>query len=85
MTGCTVAGALQAVAFNDPSSVLSGPDETLESHMAVFAAEEARKTRRVINVADFVKAAMAKVEADNSATTAATATASGAGGGAGAS
>jgi len=42
-----------AVATDDPSLVLSGPDETLETHLAVFAAEEARKTNSVVRVKDF--------------------------------
>ena len=33
---------VRAVANNDPSMILSGPDETLESHLMVFAAETAR-------------------------------------------
>ncbi len=33
---------LAAVAEGDPSRILSGPDETLESHLMVFAAERAR-------------------------------------------
>jgi len=36
-----------AVANDDPGRVLSGPDETLESHLMVFAAERARRTERV--------------------------------------
>jgi predicted dehydrogenase len=31
-----------AIAHNDPSRILSGPEETLESHLMVFAAEKAR-------------------------------------------
>lgn len=31
-----------AVATGDPSTILSGPEESLESHLAVFAAERAR-------------------------------------------
>ena len=34
---------VRAVAANDPSQILSGIDETLESHLMVFAAEESRK------------------------------------------
>ena len=37
-----------AIANNDPSLVLSGPAETLESHRMVFAAETARREERVI-------------------------------------
>jgi predicted dehydrogenase len=41
---------IDAVATRDQSKVLSGPDETLESHLTVFAAEEARRERRVVDV-----------------------------------
>ncbi len=34
---------VRAIAENDPDAILSGPDETLESHLLVFAAETARK------------------------------------------
>lgn len=33
---------VRAVAENDPTQILSGVDETLESHLMVFAAEESR-------------------------------------------
>ena len=33
---------INAVAANDPSAILSGPKETLETHLMVFAAEKAR-------------------------------------------
>ncbi len=39
---------VQAVAERDASLVLSGPDETLESHLIVFAAEQARRENRVV-------------------------------------
>ncbi|UYM15622.1 Gfo/Idh/MocA family protein [Endozoicomonas euniceicola] len=39
-----------AVANNDPSYILSGPDETMESHRMVFAAEQARRENRVISL-----------------------------------
>jgi len=41
---------LLAVAGNDRSKILSGPEETLESHEIVFAAEEARRENRVVNI-----------------------------------
>lgn len=39
---------VQALIDNDPRHILSGPDETLESHLIVFAAEQARKENRVV-------------------------------------
>ena len=39
---------VKAVAENDPSKIISGPDETLESHLIVFAAEKARKNNTVV-------------------------------------
>ena len=41
---------VKAVALNDPAQILSGPDDTLESHRLVFLAEKARKENRVIQV-----------------------------------
>ena len=40
----------RAVAENDPGCILSGPDETLETHLMVFAAERARREGRVVEV-----------------------------------
>lgn len=45
-----MAAFIAAVQNNDPSRLLSGPDETLESHLIVFAAEQARRERRVIDL-----------------------------------
>lgn len=39
-----------AVANRDPSRILTGPDESLESHLMVFAAEAARRTDTVATV-----------------------------------
>jgi predicted dehydrogenase len=39
---------LSALENNNPSPILSGPDATIESHLATFAAEKARKENRVI-------------------------------------
>ena len=41
---------VRAVAENDPTQILSGPDETLESHLMVFAAEQARLKNRVVKL-----------------------------------
>ncbi len=45
-------GVISAVASGDCSHILSGPDETLESHLMVFAAERARKERCVVEVTE---------------------------------
>jgi predicted dehydrogenase len=39
-----------AVAANDQKIILSGPDESLESHRMVFAAERARREHRVVDL-----------------------------------
>lgn len=39
-----------AIAENAPQKILSGPQESLESHMMVFGAEQARLENRVINL-----------------------------------
>ena len=41
---------VSAVAENDPSLILSGADESLESHLMVFAAERARRENSVVNL-----------------------------------
>lgn len=43
-------GFVRAVATGDSSSILSGAQETLESHLMVFAAETARREDRVVPV-----------------------------------
>ena len=40
----------RAVASGDPSHIRSGPEETLESHRIVFAAERARREGRVVSL-----------------------------------
>ncbi|MBR7104773.1 MAG: gfo/Idh/MocA family oxidoreductase, partial [Lentisphaeria bacterium] len=40
----------EALANQDQSKILSGIDETLSSHLMVFAAEDSRKTGKVINM-----------------------------------
>ena len=39
---------VEAVATGDRSHILSGPQETLESHLITFAAEESRQKKRVV-------------------------------------
>lgn len=41
---------VSAVATNDPKKVLSGAEETLESHLMVFASEKARKENKVVSI-----------------------------------
>jgi predicted dehydrogenase len=41
---------IDAIRTNDPSQILSGPAETLESHLMVFAAERARRESAVITL-----------------------------------
>ena len=41
---------VRAVSTGDSSHILSGPEETLETHLMVFAAERARHERRVVDV-----------------------------------
>lgn len=41
---------ITAVAQRDPSSILSGPAEALETHLTVFAAEQARREHRGVRV-----------------------------------
>jgi len=41
---------VSAVAEDDPTKILSGPEETLESHVMVFAAERARREGRVVRL-----------------------------------
>ena len=48
--GGLMEGFVRAVAAGDPSSILSGARETLESHLMVFAAETARREDRVVAV-----------------------------------
>ena len=50
-----MAAFTDAVATGDASHILSGPAESLESHLAVFAAERARLTGTVQQVHDFSK------------------------------
>ena len=45
-----MSGFIAAVGANDPSKILSGPSETLETHLMVFAAERARRENSVVDV-----------------------------------
>lgn len=45
---------LAAAAAGDPAMISTGPDETLESHLVVFAAEAARLKGTVEKLADYV-------------------------------
>ena len=42
-----------AIQKNDPSLIITGADATLESHLTTFAAEKARKTGKVVEMATF--------------------------------
>jgi predicted dehydrogenase len=46
---------VEAVATGDQRKVCSGPDESLASHRIVFAAEQARREHRVVEMRDFAK------------------------------
>ena len=48
--GALVDAFVEAVATGDSRFILTGPDESLETHLAVFAAERARRTGRVVEV-----------------------------------
>lgn len=41
---------VSAVAQNNPSLILSGPEETLETHLMTFAAERSRKEGKIISL-----------------------------------
>jgi len=41
---------VSALENSDPEKILSGPEETLNSHLMVFAAEQARKENRVVEL-----------------------------------
>lgn len=45
-----MAAFLEAIGSGDASRILSGLDESLESHLMVFAAEQARRENRVVDV-----------------------------------
>jgi predicted dehydrogenase len=41
---------VEAVISRDPGKLMSGPEVTLESHMVVFAAEQSRLTRKIVEL-----------------------------------
>ncbi len=41
---------VDAVMQRNPELILSGPQESLETHLTVFAAEKARRENRVVQV-----------------------------------
>ncbi len=41
---------IKAVAMSNPNLILSGPDESLETHLMVFSAERSRKEKRTISI-----------------------------------
>lgn len=45
-----MAAFVDAVARQDPSGILSGPEESLETHLTVFAAEQARHKKQVVQL-----------------------------------
>lgn len=45
---------IAAVAHSDPHLILSGADASLESHMAIFAAEEARIEGKVLTLDEYL-------------------------------
>lgn len=47
---------IHAVNLDDPSTILSGPRETLESHLITFAAEQSRLQQRVVHMHDMLPA-----------------------------
>jgi predicted dehydrogenase len=46
---------VKAVCENDPSRLLSGAEETLATHLAVFAAENARRQGTVVDLKNFLE------------------------------
>ena len=43
----------RAILEKRPELIVSGPDATLESHLTTFAAEKARRTGKVVELAKF--------------------------------
>jgi predicted dehydrogenase len=62
-----IASFIKSVGTLDPTAVLSGPDETLESHLIVFAAEAARRAGVVVSVSDVINYGLASAVASSAA------------------
>jgi len=62
-----IASFIRSVGTLDPTAVLSGPDETLESHLIVFAAEAARRAGVVVSVSDVIHHGLANAVASSAA------------------
>jgi predicted dehydrogenase len=54
-----MAGLLRAIRNNDPSQVLTGTAESLRTHAVVFAAEKARREKRVVELSELMDPAKA--------------------------
>ncbi|MFA5203576.1 MAG: Gfo/Idh/MocA family oxidoreductase [Lentisphaeria bacterium] len=52
--GGIVNSFLQALRSGNPDALISGPDTTLESHRIVFAAEQARRENRLVNLSEMI-------------------------------
>ena len=46
---------ITALQKDDPSIILTGPEESLETHMMVFCAEEARRSCTVVDLLEYSK------------------------------
>ncbi len=49
-----IASFVEAISTNDQTKLRTGPNEALESHLMVFAAEQARLERRVVSMTEFL-------------------------------
>ena len=48
-----IASFIEAIQTGDETKLLSGPDESLESHLMVFAAEQSRLEQRLVKLSEF--------------------------------
>ena len=58
--GGVLGAFIHAIVENDPSLIITGPEETLESHLTVFAAEKARHTGKVVDIQKFTEKLLAR-------------------------